>query len=423
MKKVLIVTYYWPPAGGPGIQRILKFTRYLPDFGWQPIVLTVEHPSSPANDQSLSNKINPQCIVYKTGVIEPFNLYKTFTGKAKSENIPKDIIVKKGNDPIKEKIARWVRANLFVPDARIGWVPYIVKEGMKIIQHEKPDVIFSTSPPHSLQLGAKRLAKKSNLKWIADFRDPWSEAYWESEIGKSALTQKINTHFEKQSLMHANTVTSVSKGVCDLLEKKIKNEYVVLYNGFDDINREQKVTDRFNIFFIGNLSKYQDPDPFIKALKMLPKNVREKIDIYFIGKVFDDYKDLFLQESFILKNYMPYSEMMEFSKSACIFLLILHQTSYTLSYMTAKIFDYLALRKPILAIGKKKSTVERVLKETQSGTLFENNEINEITEFLISYYTEWQKNKFLLLDENENLMKYSTQSNVEKLAGIFNKLS
>ncbi|MDA3871426.1 MAG: glycosyl transferase family 1, partial [Candidatus Marinimicrobia bacterium] len=171
MKKVLIITYYWPPAGGPGVQRVLKFAKYLPQFGWQPIILTVKNGEYSAIDESLIKEIPKECIVYKTKTFEPYNLYKKFVGKKKDEKLPTYILNTNKNDNLNNKIAKWIRANLFIPDARIGWISHIVREGMKIIEKENPDIIFSSSPPHSLQIGAKKLAKKSGLKWVADFRD------------------------------------------------------------------------------------------------------------------------------------------------------------------------------------------------------------------------------------------------------------
>jgi len=422
MKKVLIVTYYWPPAGGPGVQRVLKYTRYLPDFGWQPVILTVQKPSSPAIDNSLIDKIHEKCIIYKTKAFEPFGVYKSFTGKSKDASIPKDIIVKKEKDSLKENMARWIRANLFVPDARIGWIPYLVKQGKKIIEKEKPEIIFSTSPPHSLQIGARRLAKQSKLKWVADFRDPWNEAYWESEIGKSTIVKRLNTYFEKKTLQKTDFVTTVSEGIYQIFGKKYQSDYAVLHNGFEDINKDIVKTDRFNIIFIGNLSKYQNPLPFVNALKLLPEKIRSATDIYFIGKVFDDYKEPLIKAGIILKDYMPYNELIAFSKSASLFLLVIHETVYTVGYMTAKIYDYLSLRKPILAIGEKKSILEKILEQTKSGALFEKNETREMSEFIKKNFEQWEKNKYVLLAGNDHLMQYSTKDNVKELALIFNNL-
>ncbi|MFA6618146.1 MAG: glycosyltransferase, partial [Candidatus Neomarinimicrobiota bacterium] len=231
MKKILIVTYYWPPAGGPGVQRILKIVEHLPEQGWEPIVLTVENPSAPAIDESLLARIPENIKIYKTKTSEPFEAYKKLTGKKAGEALPKNISLSE-NISAKEKLSRWIRANLFIPDARKGWKRFLVREGMKIIENEKPDLIFSTSPPHSLQLGAMRLAKKSGLPWVADLRDPWSEAYWEADMPKSKRSEAKNRVFESKVLNTADHITTVGKGIAGLLQKKTTKPVSVIYNGY-----------------------------------------------------------------------------------------------------------------------------------------------------------------------------------------------
>ena len=160
MKKALIITYYWPPAGGPGVQRVLNIVEHLSEFGWVPIILTVETPSAPSIDKSLLSRIPQNCKVYRTNTSEPFAAYKKLTGKKAGTALPKNISFDRKTS-FSENLSQWIRANFFIPDARKGWKRFMVKEGLRIIKDEKPDIIFSTSPPHSLQLGAKQLAKKA----------------------------------------------------------------------------------------------------------------------------------------------------------------------------------------------------------------------------------------------------------------------
>jgi len=426
MKKVLIITYYWPPAGGPGVQRIIKYAKYLPDFDWLPIILTVEQPTSPATDESLLKTIPNEAIIYKTPTLEPFNFYRWLTGRRRGENLPKDIIVKKPNEKLSEKISRLIRANLFIPDARVGWYPSLVKQGMKIIREEKPEIIFSTSPPHSVQLGAKKLAKKSKLPWIADFRDPWIEAYWESDIERFPLIQQLNRKFEKNVLESADMVTTVSEGFVDLFSKKASNNYDVLYHGFDFINKEAMTTEKFTILYIGNMSKYQSAKPILRAIQKLSENEKKKTEFVVVGQVFDGFDDLmveFRDIKIITHDYMPYHEAMEFSRQASILLLINPVPIYGAQLIPVKIYDYIALRKPILAIGSKGGRLEDLINETGSGELFEKNDDQQISEFIRSEYFNWVKNGNRLLKANETLDKYSAKNNVKKLAEIFEKIS
>ncbi len=422
MKKVLIITYYWPPAGGPGVQRITKFVKHLPDFGWQPIILTVMNPTSPARDESLLKDIPKICKVYKTKTFEPFNLYRFFTGKKIHENLAKDIIIKKPDEKISEKISRIIRANLFIPDARVGWIPFMVKEGKKIIKKENPRVIFSTSPPHSLQLGAKRLAQKSGIKWIADFRDPWTEAYWEGEIERIHAISRLNEKLELKVLKRANAVTTVSDGISNFLNAKMSNRYVTLFSGYDGINTEVTQSEKFQLLYLGNMSKYQSPDPILQAIKSLPVDIKSAIRLSFIGKISDMFQKQivgFNDFELSIEDYIPHSDMMRKARSASLLFDINAPTAYDEGVITAKIFDYLSLRKPILAIGTKNSAMDHILLETESGRVFNPDEIDQISAYIKSIFTEWYKNKYMLLGENKFLKKYNVKNNVQKLVELF----
>ena len=191
MKKVLIITYYWPPSGGPSVQRVLKFAKYLPIFGWEPIILTLVNQEFPEIDLSLKSDLKTELKVYRTKTIEPFSLYKKFLKKEKLEKIPTFVLNDSESKSKKEKFANWVRTNIFIPDARMGWYPFGVRKGIEIVKKEKIDLIFSSSPPHSLQLIAKTISKKTHSKWVADFRDPWINAFWQSGSKKSKISSKI----------------------------------------------------------------------------------------------------------------------------------------------------------------------------------------------------------------------------------------
>jgi hypothetical protein len=425
MKKVLLITYYWPPAGGPGVQRIVKYVKAMPDFGWEPIVLTVKNPSSPTTDQSLLKEIPDNCQIYKTNTYEPFNLYKSFTGKEKGTHLSKDVIIKKPGESFIEKIARSIRANLFIPDARLAWNPYLVKAGRRIIDEEKPRVIMSTSPPHSLQLGARKLARVSGLKWIADFRDPWIEAYWESELKRLSLANFLNRTLEKKILEAADAITTVSDGLCELFKTKADNSFNTIYHGFGSLNSEIIKSEAFNIVYFGNMSKYQTPGPVIDAIEKLPTGIQNKIVLIFIGRIYEKYRTIITRNKHVkveFYDFMPYQDVMNFSKSASL-LLAVHPTSvYGSGYMAAKTYDYLSLRKPILALGTKGGELDTMLKDTSSGKVFGPNDIIEISNFINSIFQQWEQKKYILLGHSNQLNRYSLSSNVSKLVALFEKM-
>jgi len=273
MKKVLIVTYYWPPAGGAGVQRVLKFAKYLPQFGWQPIILTVENPDCPVIDDSLLNDIPPECKVYKTKAIEPFELYKKITGKNKSDKIPSDVLANSKNLTFAEKIARWIRINLFIPDAKIGWKYYAIKKAKRIIEQEKIDIIFSTSPPQTVALIAKKIAKISKLKWVADFRDPWMEIVYYQNLNRNNITKYIDGKLEKGVLKKADVLLTISADIVDLFRSKVdKKDYSIIPNGFDEtdfLKNEKKKNDFFHNCLYGSYYKYSCSLRIIKCCEKI----------------------------------------------------------------------------------------------------------------------------------------------------------
>ncbi len=413
MKKILIVTYYWPPAGGPGVQRILKIVEHLPEQGWEPIVLTVENPSAPAIDESLLARIPENIKIYKTKTSEPFEAYKKLTGKKAGEALPKNISLSE-NISAKEKLSRWIRANLFIPDARKGWKRFLVREGMKIIENEKPDLIFSTSPPHSLQLGAMRLAKKSGLPWVADLRDPWSEAYWEADMPKSKRSEAKNRAFESKVLNTADHITTVGKGIAGLLQKKTTKPVSVIYNGYREVDNTKIDSEYFEILHLGNLSSIQSLNELLEAIKGIRPELRKKIKLRFIGSLAEEYRKNVDEMDYIEKEYLPflpYEKMMKEAQSASMLYLPRLNSSYSKSLISAKIFDYLALSRPILAIADKDSDIAEILRDCGAGKSFESKDIPSI-----QYYIEQHLSGTLeSLIDPKKLKTYSLESNISTL--------
>ena len=421
MKKVLIITYYWPPAGGPGVQRVLNMAQLLPEFGWEPLVLTVKNPSAPARDESLLSRIPDSSKVFKTKTSEPFEIYKKLTGKKSGEALPKTIALDV-NLSFSEKISRWVRANIFIPDARKGWKKYLLKEGMRIIKEEEPELILSTSPPHSVQLAAMELAKRSGLPWVADFRDPWTEAYWESKMPKTLSSRKLNSKLEKKVLNSAGHITTVGTGIATLFQEKTSKDISVIYNGFREVDNSVVKSDYFEILHLGNLSSMQSLEELLMAIEMLEPKLQEKIKLRFIGSLAPEYSKRIDKMRFVKKDYhsfMPYEDMMKAARSASLLYLPRLNSSYSNSLISAKIFDYLALNRPILAISNKNSDISTILKNSGSGCSFEPSDLDGMKNYLKSCMAKPIKRSLNL----SKLRTYSLKDNISALAKIFNRMT
>jgi len=428
MKKALVITYYWPPAGGAGVQRALKFVKYLPQFGWEPIVLTVENPDSPTEDLSLLEDIPQGCKVYKTKSLEPFEIYKKFTGKKSDEKIPGDILLKNDDVSFKDKLAKWIRVNLFIPDAKIGWKKYAVKKGLDIIRDEKIDLIFTTSPPQTVALIGKKLAKLTGVKWVADFRDPWMEIVYYQNLNRSKITKAIDASLERKVMNDADTIVTISKDMADLIKGKAKNQKVVVIpNGFDETDFasvEFGRNDKFTIAYTGAMSKDRVPYPFISALKKLIyddgiKNIQMK----FAGKFCPEFHELIekenLSEFFDIQNFVPHKESTRILQSSDALLLVIDNVPDNKGFLTGKLFEYMGCKKPIFAIGPVDGDANKVIKGADCGTMVDYNDNEEAYKLLKVMYNNWLNNNS---NFTFNVEQFSRKNLTKKLTEIFEEI-
>lgn len=425
MPKVLIITYYWPPAGGPGVQRLIKWVRLLPQYGWTPLILTVNQGDYPALDPGLESQIPANLKVFRTSTLEPFGIYKKIIGQKKEDTIPTYVLSCDDRDSAGQKFSRWIRANLFIPDARIGWNPFLKRVGRRVIRREKPDLILSSSPPHSLQLGAGKLARMFNLPWIADLRDPWSEAFWEKDLNRIVPANRLNRAFEKKVLKKAQAVITVSPGLVNMFEKIASNRYQVIHNGFMEMNAPALPSTRFTILYIGTLSKFQDPEPLLVALQNLPATFQKKIHLRFIGRVFESHRERIEQITQIystFESYKPYKSMMNDARTAALLLKIQAQSGYPDKSIGAKMYDYLAMRKPILVVGGKGGVIDDMVSGTGSGVVFAREDITGILNFLKEKIISLQHNPVITLPENDALNRFKTAENVHRLSNLMHEV-
>lgn len=429
MKKVLIITYYWPPAGGPGVQRVLKFVKYFKKFNWEPIVLTVENGSYPAIDETLLEEIPNDCKVYKCPAIEPFGIYKKFVGIKKDEKIPTHVLNKNEKAGLKQNLSRWVRSNIFIPDARIGWINNIVKYGLEIVEKEEPDFILSSSPPHSLQLGAKKLASKSGIKWIADFRDPWTDGFWQKDLNKSAISKKIDLSFEKKVLKSADAIIAVGNSMIDLFKDKVDNNYHIIQNGYDESDFKDVVksdSDKFRIKHSGSVRKMQNPVNLFPAIRNLldsKKISKDKLLIEFFGSVHPDIKaeveKFNLEDVFEFKSYVPHTESVKNIVNSEILLLFIPNTPDNKGIITGKIFEYLRTKNTILGLGPTDGDAADILNKTGCGKMFTYTD--NLESYIEEKYNAWLTNEDIKIDDKV-IEDYSREAGTKRLASLMNDI-
>lgn len=422
MKKVLIITYYWYPSGGSGVQRWLKTTKYLPEFGWQPIVYTAENAEYPVLDYSLKDDINPNILEIRQPIKEPYNAYKKLFKRGEKENV-KSGFIKKENESsfqkIKNNIAIWIRGNFFIPDARYLWIKPSVKYLSEYLKNNKVDAIISTGPPHSMHVIAMKLRKTFNIPWIADFRDPWTGIDFYEQLKLTKLADKKHHNLEKQVLQTADKIVTVSNSCAKSLEEICKKKVDVITNGFDNIPEDTEKDDfyknNFVISHIGVLPENRNAPKLWDALSELTaenKNFKEKLKIELIGHidgvVIENIKKLDLEKNLIITEYIPHNKVVSKQKMSSLLLLLINKTKDSKGILTGKLFEYLATFNPILAIGPTDGDVANILSETNAGIIIDYENKDLMKKYILQVFNSYNNNDKAIKTENSELiLKYS----------------
>lgn len=430
MKKVLILTYYWPPGGGAGVQRWLKFTKYLRDFGWEPIIYTAENGEMPVIDDSLQKDIPSNTTILKTKIWEPYNIYKTFIGRKKEDKINASFLSENKKTSLAEKISVWIRGNFFIPDARKYWIKPSINYLKKYLKENPVDAIVSSGPPHSMHLIALGLKKEfSNIKWVADFRDPWTHIDFYEELMLSDSSDQKHKQLELSVLEKADVVLSVGREMSEQFKKilnKQPEKFKVITNGYDEedvFKGELEKDKKFSIAHIGTLVKSRNPEVLWKVLKELVSenaNFKNGLEIKLVGKV-----DINVTESiagyglssFVKKiNYLPHNEVIKEQQKTKVLLLLVNQTKNAKGILTGKVFEYLAASVPILAIGPPDGDLAAIIKSTESGLISDFTDEKTLKKNILELF-EGKKMNF----NQTEIKKYSRKELTKQLSELLNK--
>ncbi|MDR8394064.1 glycosyltransferase family 4 protein [Aliifodinibius sp. S!AR15-10] len=385
---VLLVSYYWPPSGGAGVQRPLKFAKYLPAFDVQPFVLTVENPTYPIVDESLANDIPKKLKVFKSKTIEPFSIYSKMTGKSVSDSAKPTIQLKKGNWG--KKLSTWIRANLFLPDARFGWLLTARSRALAICKQYNIDAIITTGPPHSVHFVGKHVKEKMGIQWIADFRDPWSSIFYNQLMPRTDVAHSIDERLERSVLETADDVVVISKSMVDIERQVFDRPYHVIPNGFDheDFNSLQKKPQNDQdilIRHIGSIGELSVPHSLFKALSELPNSSPVKVE--FIGNVHPDVHQLIeqygLQNRVELTSYIPHDEAIQAMKDSDLLLLVIPDSEDNELILTGKLFEYIGTQNPILMIGPENGDAADILNKSGHHYIFEHEDEKGLAQLLL----------------------------------------
>lgn len=422
MRKVLVITYYWPPAGGPGVQRWLKFVKYLRDFGIEPIVYVPKNPNYPIQDDSLMNEIPEGVKLYAHPIKEPYRLASLLFSK-KTQRISSGIIQTK-NQSIVEKAMLWVRGNFFIPDARKNWVEPSIKYLSEVIESEGIQTIVTTGPPHSLHLIGMGLKKKLQIKWVADFRDPWTSIGYHKKLKLTRSSEKRHKQLEHQVLNRADAIIVTSNTTQKEFQGLTTVPIHVITNGYDvEVNRGAVVETKFTISHIGSLLSGRNPSNLWMVLAELIKEnnaFKEAFELHLVGVVSEDVLDNAyghgLQPYVRLTNYLSHEKAVKSQQESQVLLIVEIDSDETAGIIPGKIFEYLAAKRPILAIGPKEWEAEDIINECKAGYVFDYQDRKRLKSRILEWFNTFENGGLQI--SSQNIEKYSRRALTSKLAKI-----
>lgn len=428
-KKILIITYYWPPAGGPGVQRWLKFAKYLPDFGWKPIIYTPENPSYPLLDETLMKDVPENIEMVRTKIWEPYQLAEKLNKSNKKFKAGQFDVGK--NQSWKSKLSIWVRGNFFIPDARVFWVKPSVTFLEKYLKENKIDTIVTSGPPHSLHLiGLGLKNKMPDLKWVADFRDPWTEISYYKHLKLTKSSDKKHRQLESAVFKNADITLATSYTDAENFRKAGANAFCIT-NGYDESdsskkageNKNSQIEKAFTLSYIGVLEQLRNPENLWKALDELVKENAEfaaDFKLKFVGRIDD--KILLSIENSSLKNhilnlgYLAHGKAVEEMQNSDMLLITNFPNEASKGIIPGKIFEYLASGKQILSFGPDKADVSKILEETQAGKHFSYQDTENIKKFILEKYELWKNDS--LIENTQHIEQFSRKNLTQQLTEV-----
>ncbi|MFS4491593.1 glycosyltransferase family 4 protein [Maribacter sp. 2308TA10-17] len=420
MRKVLVITYYWPPAGGPGVQRWLKFVKYLRDFGIDPIVYIPENANYPLIDESFKNEIPDDITIYKNRIFEPYQIASLFS-KKKTKRISSGIIQTK-NQSVLEKIMLWIRGNFFIPDARKYWVRPSVKFLYEIIENEEIETVITTGPPHSVHLIGHYLKEFKKVKWIADFRDPWTSIGYHKKLKLTSMAKSRHKELEQLILTNADKIVVTSETTKNEFQKITRQPIKVITNGFDTIVASKVTLDeQFTIAHIGSMLSGRNPKNLWKVItEIISENeaFKKALRLQFLGVLSDDVlqtlKESGLKNYVDVLGYVSHEEALRYQQKAQVLLLAEIDSAETKGIIPGKLFEYMAAERPILGVGPQNWEVAQMVAATKTGAIFDYKSHFQLKNVLLNWFEQYQRNQLRVSSLHTN--QYSRRELTRKLA-------
>lgn len=422
-KKVLIITYYWPPAGGPGVQRWLKFAKYLPIYGIEPHIYTPENPSYPLIDKSLEEEVPENIKLIKTKIWEPYQWAEKLNKKNKQFKAGQFDIGKRQS--FLSKFSIWVRGNFFIPDARIFWVKPSIRFLEKHLKNNDYEAIITTGPPHSMHLIGLGLKKTfPHIKWLADFRDPWTEISYYKHLKLTKYTDKKHHFLEKEVFKNADLTIATSYTDAKNFKNKGANS-ICITNGYDtEITPTLEKTNHFTMSYVGVLEQLRNPKVLWEILEEIVNENNEfknDFQLKLVGKIDEailkEWKTL--KNNTIYKGYLTHKEAIKEMKNTDLLLLTNFPNASSKGIIPGKLFEYLASQKTIISFGYQDSDVSKIIEKTHTGKHFTYTEKQKTKRFIMEEYEKWKNNDTSI--KKMDISEFSRKNLTKKLSEFIHR--
>lgn len=429
MKKVLVISYYWPPAGGISIIRPLKLIKYLKEFGWEPILCTAENPHYPLEDMMGLKEIDSNLEIIRVPIWEPYGFYKTLT-RQKNKEVLADVIQNAPKNSFGHNVSVWLRGNFFIPDARCMWIKPVVKRLKKYIAENKVDAVITTGPPHSVNRIGTLLKAECGLPWLADFQDPWTQVDYYQHFRISSWADLRHKKMEQEVFENADMLSIVSKSWKFDLEEIGARDVEVIPLGYDpeDFQNTLKLDKLFSITHLGLLGEDRNPFVLVKTLRELCDELEgfyEHLELKFVGKVNQNLvsfvSDIGIQSQCKFIGQVNRSKAIEIMMSTQLLLLLLNKAENVNGRIPGKLFEYIGADRPILCLGPKGTDVEYILTDSQSGRSIDYNDKEQLKVYLKQQYQLYLKGGLSL--ESKGKEKYTHREVSAKFASCLDKIT
>ena len=426
MKKALIICYYWPPSGGPGVQRWLKFVSHLKSFDIDPVVYVPQNPNYPIVDQDLVVQIPKELTVLKRPIKEPYKFAAIFS-KKKTQQISSGIISNKKPSAL-EKLLLFVRGNYFIPDARVGWVNPSVVFLKQYLKANPVDCIITSGPPHSMHLIGLELQNELDLPWITDFRDPWTTIHYHKSLRLTKASKAKHKALESLVLNSANHILVTSPSTAKEFSLLTTKPITVITNGFEPIEADTPVLDTtFSIAHIGSLLTQRNPTYLWEVLSQIIKEdpiFAQDLEICLTGVVSDEVRFSIalagLTSNTTIKGYVSHKEALILQHKAQVLLLLEQDSEDTKAIIPGKLFEYLQAARPIIAIGPKGSDIEGIINKTASGVYVSADQKDVLKKQILLYYNAYKKEALFI--NSKNIELFTRKTLTKKLAELIKSL-